>query len=705
MKNRFLLYFIFLLSFLTPLSSFGDAPGSGETGEINENRTESLPGTKGPSEADSAPGPEIPAGEDYITLEEGDKPQRIIITGLYDPLDPRSVSAQVSVLAADEIAASGARTAAEALESVPGIVLVRYGGRGQSQLVSLRGASSDKVLVLVNGRRINTAQGGGVDLSQFKAEDIERIEVIRGGRSAVYGSGAFGGVVNIVTKSTAGAGRLFTAYYGFSSQTTHEAGAGYSDSLGPDGTFSFRVSLNGLSSRGDYSYYSADYGDILRRENAEVLSGGGDCFINWKIFPAMGAELSLSGSHQSSLRGVPGMEGFPTPEALLLDGVTALALDLSVSPAGTLRVSASGAGREQVRGYNDDTHRNTSAEGSIEAAGVLSRGLCRAVITAGGTYRYDSLDSTALVYSGGAEDAGRAERHTASGYARSEIPLFRFKGSDADRIILSPAARYDYSFSVFSGDSEESSDYRFSFNGGLLFLFDPNRRFVFKANAGTSYNLPSFDDLFWLESGFALGNPNLLPEEGFQIDAGFILQPADPLVLEIVYYRQELSNLIQWNPGAGGVWRPRNIGAALVTGIEGEGRFILDLSGISCFLEGKANYTLLIAENREDSPANRGKQLPYRPKHQAGISFTFNHYGGHTLNLSGTYVGHRYTNEGNTRYLEDYFLIDLSLGLKIAENYEVSLFGKNLLNTPYISRLFYPVPGAEFGVKGRVLFR
>ncbi|MBN2049809.1 MAG: TonB-dependent receptor [Spirochaetales bacterium] len=687
MKKPILAGLIFFLFF----PSFSAFPVEGSGQGIEETGTE-----------ESGSGTEEKPGSEFISLDEEDDAQRIIITGFYDPLDPRCLSAQVSVLTAEEISASGARTAAEALASVPGIVLVRYGGRGQGQLISLRGASSDKVLVLVNGRRMNTAQGGGVDLSRYSAEDLERIEIIRGGRSAVYGPGAFGGVINIITKASARNMTGFSAYYGFASQSTHEGGLTFSASLGTEEQCSFHLSLKGLSSRGDYSYYSADYQEVLRRENAEALSGGGEFSMDWRSLPEKGIVLSLSGSHQSSTRGVPGMEGFPTPEASLSDSATGLFLDVSAPISDSLQLTTALAVRNQHRQYDEDLHNNEAAEGTVEAAGVLSPNLYPVPFTVGGAYRYDSLDSTALQYSDGAEDAGKAQRHTASGYVRIDIPLFSFKEADTPRLILSPALRYDYAFSAFSDIVGKPVSDRWSVNGGVLFLFDPERRLVLKANAGTAYNLPSFDDLFWLESGFALGNPNLLPEESLQLDAGVIWQPADPLILEIVYYRQDVTNLIQWNPGAGGLWRPRNIGAALITGTEAEGRVLIDLPGLGCFLEGKANYTLLIAENREESWVNQGKQLPHRPKHQAGLSVTLNHYLGHTVNLSGTYVGYRYTNEGNTRFLKDYFLLDLSLGLKLGKHYELACYGKNLLNTPYVSRLFYPVPGAEFGIKGRV---
>src|SRR5215203_5589085 len=106
----------------------------------------------------------------------------------------------VTVIPGHEIEAKQQFTLASALRSVPGLTLQQNGGPGTVTSLFSRGGESDYTLVLVDGVRHNSF-GGGVDLSQVPLQDVERIEVLRGSQSALYGSDAIGGVIQIVTRS------------------------------------------------------------------------------------------------------------------------------------------------------------------------------------------------------------------------------------------------------------------------------------------------------------------------------------------------------------------------------------------------------------------------------------------------------------------------------------------------------------------------
>ncbi len=138
-------------------------------------------------------------------------PLRIPLTETSFPLDPvvttatrapagaASVSAAVEVIPAGDIRLRTAVDAGELLASVPGVVTRPYGALGDMRTLSIRGSTAGQVLVLIDGQRLNTAQSGEVDLSILPSDQVERVEVVRGGASAQYGADAVGGVVNIIT--------------------------------------------------------------------------------------------------------------------------------------------------------------------------------------------------------------------------------------------------------------------------------------------------------------------------------------------------------------------------------------------------------------------------------------------------------------------------------------------------------------------------
>ena len=103
------------------------------------------------------------------------------------------------VVTAAQIAQDGNRTVADALESVPGVDVVRYGAFGATTSVGIRGSSSQQVLVLVDGLPAAGGQIDDVDLEQVPVSGIDRIEIVEGGGSTLYGSGSIGGVINIIT--------------------------------------------------------------------------------------------------------------------------------------------------------------------------------------------------------------------------------------------------------------------------------------------------------------------------------------------------------------------------------------------------------------------------------------------------------------------------------------------------------------------------
>src|SRR5262245_47666767 len=209
------------------------------------------------------------------------------------------------------------KTLPELLSQQPGVNVQEFGGLGQFSTVSIRGSTAEQVTVLVDGMRINTAQGGAVDFSTIPLDAIERIEVIRGGASAQFGSDAIGGVINIITKKSK-KGQFIEAAVGGGSFGTFKTTEGYSRGFSK---WSFLLDHTHLQSLGDFTFISTPStiggvtvggGQEFVRENNKFFSENG--LVKFEGDPSEKITLRLTSDWFGSKRQVPPTED----EALLL---------------------------------------------------------------------------------------------------------------------------------------------------------------------------------------------------------------------------------------------------------------------------------------------------------------------------------------------------------------------------------------------------
>jgi len=142
-------------------------------------------------------------GGSALAAEEGSvRLGDVVVTATKTEKDPKDVTQSITVVSGDEIRRSGASDIATAVQNAASVHIGNYGTPGSVESISIRGAYSSQVLVLLDGIRMNSSRDGGFDLSflPVSVEDIERIEIVRGPGSALYGSDAVGGVINIITK-------------------------------------------------------------------------------------------------------------------------------------------------------------------------------------------------------------------------------------------------------------------------------------------------------------------------------------------------------------------------------------------------------------------------------------------------------------------------------------------------------------------------
>lgn len=610
---------------------------------------------------------------DFIELDD------VIISATRTPASLDSISASSSIVSEKQIKSSPASDIGHLLEMTNILEVIDYGPGGVS-IASMRGSSQEQVLVLIDGERINNSRYGGVDLDNISTTYAKRIEVVRGGHSAMYGADAVGGIINIITKQPVGskaqvwgsAGAYGAATWGVEASKQYKAVSGL-------------VSFSHVESESDFPFEDKNSRELIR-ENASTNKRSVLGKFNWAISEF--TNLHLSGDHLYADRGDPGPIGLYTPEANKQDRNFSLKATLEHELGNNALIKLSGSkGDATLRYVNplglypvDDTHKNNIYGTELQVYLLRNTNM---PLTGGIALRNDNVASTAL---------GDRTRDTYSGYIQQEFSR-NFIGSalKLNRVVLFPAVRWDHYSDFEAGISPKI---------GFLASFGKSSTATVRANIGKSYRAPTMNELYWPADAFASGNPDLKPERSVNMDAGLYLSLARPVSLPqlslvtcgVSYFQNSFDDRIQWTPREAGKWSPLNLSEALSTGLEAEMR-----TGIfSNLVSLGANYMFLKAEDMLE------RQLVYRPRHSLGYSVRV---GTQSLwgQLQGLYRSRRYYTVQNTKWLEPFMKYDLQFGMErrvwSSTNMGLILEIRNVLDKKYQQAADYPLPGREWSIK------
>ncbi|HTP59924.1 MAG TPA: TonB-dependent receptor, partial [Spirochaetia bacterium] len=447
-----------------------------------------------------------------------------VVTATREPTDIQDSPSFVTVVTQKDIQESGASDLSAVLARQSGVVVNNYGSQGQTKTVSIRGSTSSQVLVLVDGVRLNSSFDGSVDFSQIPVSDIDHVEIVRGGASSLWGTGAVGGVINIITKKAGAPGVIVSFENG--SYLPHDATA-----VTESGTYSvpatamslfdnqnLNLSLTGklgdvgLTGGGSFTRGmnaflwddTASLGGWRQRNNAQDLAQ--NAYLGMDL-PLLGGSFSAKGTFGHSLIGVPGSLAGASSQQSQEDtemsgsfsyGTASFFSDkLSLDVKGTYRFST-----EYLQNPGIFTSSHTGNFGSIDLTQKFAFSEAASAIY-GGTGTYETMDSTNL--------SGGKDRISLAGFL--SLPL-----SPAEPHTVTPSLRYDY-YSDFPGF--------LSFQLGTVLLLSDTTSV--KASFGSAYRVPTFEDLYWYsfdgsdsfgDTFYSYGNPNLLPETSYNAELG-----------------------------------------------------------------------------------------------------------------------------------------------------------------------------------------
>ncbi|MDI9423874.1 MAG: TonB-dependent receptor [Spirochaetota bacterium] len=615
---------------------------------------------------------DTPAGD--ATPEEKTVIGEVVVTATKSNINKRETGASVTIITEKEIEERGKANVVDLLKDVPGLTIVRENDFGGKANVFIRGAKSGNTLILIDGVESNdpSASDRSFDFANLTADNVERIEVLRGPQSLLYGSDATGGVINIVTKRGKGKPSL---------SVKAEAGA-YS-------TFRESISVNGGS---EDAYYSFAAGRTDTKGFSQAAKAPGatedpekDGYYNTTLSSRLGMRVLNEAWLDFSLRYTDakadlddgGYADDPNYRAYTKNLSAKASLDQTLAEWWSHNLSFMYL--DTMRRYKDSSHDgvtedvNSWYQGNqkkVEWRNTFTMGSLNRII-AGAEYRVDEVslyDHSDYGFGPNTSEMNAKRLDSRGLYLVDHLRLF-------ERWFTTAGVRVD--------DHQEFGS-RFTWQANSSFAM-PVTGTRLKALYGTGFKAPSIYQLY----DPTYGNKGLDPERSTSWEAG-IEQPLANglLLLELTYFNSSYKDMF----GMDSMWKTTNIGRASVNGIE-------SAITIKAFktLSLIASFTYLDTEDRET-----GEELLRRPKYQAGANLNWAFLPGGNLNLSYTYGGKRddvWFDAMFTQYdvtLDDYHRLDLYASYWLNDHLQV--FGRidNLTNADFQYVAGYRTTGRSF---------
>ncbi len=581
------------------------------------------------------------------------------------------------------------KSAPELLSKTVGVDVTNRGGEGEFSTVSIRGSSSEEVAVFLDGVRLNTTLGGTVDFSTIPIDSIERIEVIRGNASARFGTGAMGGVINIVTKRVGAKRAIDIKLTGASFQTlkTSESWREPGDdwdlvlahnhrSTGGNFTFmSLPVTLNGIPV-GSSREFTRDHN---RSISENVLAK-----IGLNITDNL--HLTIQNDFYWTDRQVPGMEDettmlapanplqaneeiFRDTAALKLDLNKFFIEDLSWQTGITYSMNRDHFTdpTPAIGDPIDVTTLSQSPEFYTRWMHIFMSEDVNLASTLRYQFRYDrSSDSSPTV---SRTMMGTHGRNSNSIFIEESLGLLN------DRIIITPQGRFE---------NASDRETRMSWKVGLI--GKPLKWLTLKANGGSAFRYPSFNELYYPDQGYMRGNPNLDDETSIGFDIGFILKPKYAS-LEASYFKNYVDNMIVWVPISATTIQPVNTFSVDIQGIELQG----SLDPIK-YIHIDANYTWLDAHY-----SGSARRLPGRPRHKINARVE-GRIKPVIIFSELQYLGSYPVNTANTVTLSGQTVVDAGTTLTFGKYFFVTAEVKNIANVQIHDAVGFPLPRRSYWV-------
>jgi vitamin B12 transporter len=548
----------------------------------------------------------------------------VIVTATRTAIPEQDVLASVDVIAGEVFARQPAADLGDALRFVPGVEVTRLGGPGQQTSVFLRGTESNHVLVLMDGLRINPGTIGTAAIQNVAPEFIERVEVVKGPRSTLYGSDAIGGVINVITRDASEGGSVEAGFGSFNTRSASLSAGFGGESAGASIAAAWEDS-DGFPTRvGD----TQDRGYENTSFAASAHGAAGPVGLGLRAWHAAGtAEYS---------------DFFVAPlDQSFENSAFAVTAEFAPGDAWSSRVMLGYAidNLEQNQSTDFlDTERNTADwqnDWRLSDANTL---------TAGILWQEEQADALSF----GAPYA--ADTTSTQAYVQDQATF------GANRLLLG-VAYTDHE--VFGGHVTWNAEYGLEIGAGGLLV----------ASAGTGFRAPDATDRF----GYG-GNPDLDPEASTSYELGFRQAIGERQSVSLTAFRNDIDDLIDFvvidpNTFEG---ENRNVDQARIDGVEAAWRY-----------HGEAWSASLAATLQDPRDRATGERLLRRARENFTAALV-RRFGPHEVALDLLYAGARRDfGFPSQTVLPAYRLANLSARIALADRFTLVLRAENLFDEDY----------------------
>jgi vitamin B12 transporter len=577
-----------------------------------------------------------------VNAAHADELEEIVVTAYRGPTDISKSGSAITVIDGDQLDHAGAATLVDLFRKVPGVTVTQTGGPGGTTEVGIRGADAGQTVVMIDGVRVNdpATTRGIFDFSVFSPTDIERIEILRGPQSALYGSDAMGGVINIITKKRTGkmTARLSAEGGNYGTAATNGAVGG---SVGP---VSLSVSGTAFTTDGFSRVGNRDYGEA---DGTQKLAGTARASYN--SGEGQGVDFGVTAYHQDSevdsgskaANDLPGYDrkrdvvsGFGRFNFDGFDGRLNNQFNFFAADTSSAYVEP------KRRTNSDGTNFGAEYQGTLDlqAAGTLIWGaraeqeaaVQHTLKTASDVTNFDE-DRTLLAL-----------------FAMQQFTLF-------DRLNLSVGGRYD---------EEVDGEGFLTGRATAAYNFDTGTKL--RGSFGNAAKRPTMFQLY--EATY--GNPDLADEESYGGDIGIDQDLWDGrLTFSASGFWNRYTNLIQFADSS-----YYNISSAEMSGLELSADAVL----IPSILKATGSYTYLKAINLETD-----RQLARRPENSGSIGLTFTGIEDFEIGVSATFVGDRFNSDSTSIVMASYTKLDLNASYRLNPNTSLYARVENLTDVTY----------------------
>ena len=528
-------------------------------------------------------------------------------------------------------------TAEELLRRATGVNLINNGGPGKSTSLQIRGSSDKHVLVMIDGVRVGSATSGVAALQNLPVEQIERIEIVRGPRSSLYGSEALGGVVQIFTRK---GGDGLTPYFSTTvGSRQHRAGtAGVS---GGDDNAWFNLGISSLDTEGYDARPSREKDHDGYRELSASLSGGYR-FANGLLLDANLLQVESHNDYDSGNKA-------NADTVLRAYGARARFAPSSFWDV-TLQVGRSEDKNENYKGSSFDTRYDTRRDSaSWQNDLTLS---ANQLLTVGYDWQQDSISSSV--------DYPEDSRYNHGLFAQ----------------YLLQAGRHEWQLGLRHDDNEAYGEHT---TGSVGYGYALTDSISLTTSYGTAFRAPTFNELYY--PGY--GNPAIEAETSRNLEVGLRGQHRWGS-WSANAFRNDIDDMIA-SVRVGGVSMAENVDKARITGLE------LEVLTQQLGWSWQANLTLQDPENRSSS-ADDDLLLRRVPEQIFNLDVD-RRFGRIGLGASVHAEGRRWNNATNTSDLHGYNTVELRAEYWLSDAWRVQARVSNLFDNEYETAATYTQPG------------